>query len=114
MTKDQRNLPGSEDSEQGRGYQAGLPGIEASAPPRCSQDKAKGKRLDRPVKIFSKLFEEEIYIVESREEMKSLIEKGVPEPIYLRSEIHDLLSRDRESLKAVHMTKKVFPGSALA
>jgi len=95
MPKDQQNLPGMDLND--------IP----------SQDGARGKRSDRPGKVFSKLFEMEIWIVEDKEEMDALVAKGVREPVYLRSEIHDLLSRDRESLKAVNDTKRIFPGAVL-
>ena len=65
------------------------------------------------VKIFSKLFNEEIWLVADQEEMEALVSKGVKEPIYMAWEILVLKGKDKESLKAVHATKKVFPGSAI-
>jgi hypothetical protein len=74
---------------------------------------SKTERKMAPVKIFSKLFNEEIWLVADQEEMEVLVSKGVKEAIYMAWEIPILSGKDRESLKAVHATKKVFPGSAL-
>ncbi|MGO8991198.1 MAG: hypothetical protein ACLQGU_17770 [bacterium] len=67
-----------------------------------------------PVKIFSKLFNGEIWLVADQEEMEALVEKGVKEVIYMAWEIPILKGKDKASLKAVHATKKVFPGAGLA
>jgi len=67
-----------------------------------------------PVKIFSKLFNEVIWLVADQEELKTLASKGVKEAIYMAWEIPVLKRMDRERLEAVHLTKKVFPGAALA
>jgi hypothetical protein len=67
-----------------------------------------------PVKIFSKLFNEEIWLVADQEEMEALVSKGVKEIIYMVWEIPLFRGKDEGSLRAVHLTKKVFPGSAMA
>ena len=82
-------------------------------PVQPSQDGRSRVRMP-PVKIYSKLFNEEIYVVADREEMETLASKGVKEVIYVAWEIPVLKGVDKERLRAVHLTKKVFPGSALA
>jgi hypothetical protein len=77
------------------------------------EGKVQGAKM-LPVKIFSRLFNEEIYVVADREEMNRLVSKGIPEAIYLAWEIPVLRGKDKESLRAIHQTKKVFPGCALA
>lgn len=67
-----------------------------------------------PVKIFSKLFNEEIWLVADQEEMEALVSKGVKEVVYMAWEIPALKGMDKERLRTVHLTKKVFSGSALA
>jgi hypothetical protein len=67
-----------------------------------------------PVKIYSRLFNEEMYIVADQEEMEVLVSRGVKEVLYMAWEIPVLKGMYKERLRAVHLTKKVFPGSALA
>jgi hypothetical protein len=67
-----------------------------------------------PVRIYSRLFSEEIYIVADQEEMNRLVSKGVTRVVYMAWEIPVLRGIGREMLKTVYLTKKVFPGSALA
>jgi hypothetical protein len=74
----------------------------------------RGKKGGPPVKIYSRLFNEEIYIVADREEMETLVSKGVKEVVYMAWEIPVLKGVDKERLRAVHLTKKVFPGAAMA
>ena len=75
----------------------------------------KVKRVKMPsVKIYSRLFNEEIYVVADQEELETLVLRGVKEAIYMAWEIPTLKGMDKEGLRAVHLTKKVFPGSALA
>jgi hypothetical protein len=66
-----------------------------------------------PVKIFSNLFNESLWLVADEEEMKVMISKGVKEAIYTVQDIALLRERDELSLKAVQVTKKVFPGSTV-
>jgi len=52
-------------------------------------------------------------LVADQEEMDALVSKGVKEVVYMAWEIPVLRGKDKESLRAVHATKKVFPGSAI-
>lgn len=84
--------------------------IDGDLPAAPAEGRAKRTKM-APVKIFSKLFDEEIWLVSDPEEMEALVSKGVKEAIYVVGEIPALEGRDPESLRAVHETKKVFPGS---
>ena len=86
--------------------------IQEPQAPRQPHGRSKAKMA--PVRIFSKLFNEEIWLVADQEEMEVLVSKGVKEVIYMAWEIPALKGMDKERLRAVHLTKKVFPGSALA
>lgn len=86
--------------------------IQEPQTPRHPQGQPSAKMAS--VKICSRLFNEEIWLVADQEEMEALVSKGVKEAIYMAWEIPVLKGKDRESLRAVHMTKKTFPGSALA
>jgi hypothetical protein len=93
--------------------------LEAKGEPQGSlpliQTGGKAKKAKMaPVKIFSKLFHEEIWVVADQEEMEALVSKGVKEIVYMAWEIPVLKGMDKERLRAVHLTKKVFPGSAMA
>jgi hypothetical protein len=116
----QGSLPLPSSSGRGDQYEtAGGPGplfgesIDGAVPVVPAEGRAKKAKM-APVKIFSKLFNEEIWLVADQEEMAAMVSKGVKEPIYMAWEIPVLRGKDKESLKAVHATKKVFPGSALA
>jgi hypothetical protein len=78
-----------------------------------SQGRVKRAKM-LPVKIFSRLFNEEIYIVADREEMEALASTGVKEVIYMAWEIPVLKGKNKEHLAPVHQTKKLFPGAGLA
>ena len=80
--------------------------------PRQPQGKPRARMA--PVKIYSRLFNEEIWLVADQEEMEALVSKGVKEVIYMAWEIPVLKGVDKERLRALHLTKKVFPGSARA
>lgn len=67
-----------------------------------------------PVKIYSRLFNEEIYIVADQEELETLASKGVREVVYMVWEIPVLRGVGQEKLKAIHQIKKIFPGAGLA
>ena len=73
-----------------------------------------GKGKMPPVKIYSRLFNEGIYIVADQEEMEALVSKGITEAVYLIGEIPALREKNEEHLKAVHQSKELFPGCALA
>lgn len=66
-----------------------------------------------PVRIYSRMFNEEIYIVADQEEMEALASKEVREAVYMAWEIPLLSGMDKEKLTAIHLTKRVFPGAAL-
>ena len=72
------------------------------------------KKGGLPVKIYSKLFNEEIYIVADQEEMETLASKGVREVVYMAWEIPVLRGVGQEKLKVIHQIKKIFPGAGLA
>ena len=67
-----------------------------------------------PVKIYSKLFEEEIWLVATKEEMEALASKGVKEVVYMEGEIPLLKEMNKEKLMVIHSVKKIFPGAGLA
>jgi hypothetical protein len=67
-----------------------------------------------PVKIYSRLFNEEIYVVADQEELETLASKGVKEVVYMAWEIPVLKGMDKEKLMAIHSVKKMFPGAGLA
>ena len=67
-----------------------------------------------PVKIYSRLFNEEIYVVADQEEMEALLSNGVKEVVYMAREISLLKEMDKEKLTAIHSVKKIFPGAGLA
>ena len=92
------------------GEQNNLPGMITESP--TMRRRGNGNKRG-PVKIFSNLFNEDIWLAADQKEMEGLVLKGVKEAIYLASEISALKGRDPESLRAVHETKKVFPGSVI-
>jgi hypothetical protein len=67
-----------------------------------------------PVKIYSRLFNEEIYIVADQEELEALVSKGVKEVVYMAWEVPLLKEMNKEKLMAIHSVKKIFPGAGLA
>ena len=78
-----------------------------------SEGKVKKVKLF-PVKIYSRLFNEEIYIVADQEEMETLASKRVKEVVYMAWEVPLLKEMDKEKLMAIHSVKKIFPGAGLA
>lgn len=86
--------------------------IQEHQTPRQPHGRSRAKMA--PVKIYSRLFNEEIYVVADQEEMEALVSKGVKEVVYVAWEIPALKGMDKERLRAVHLTKKVFPGAGLA
>ena len=77
-----------------------------------SEGKVRGVKMP-PVKIYSRLFNEEIYVVADQEEMEALVSKGVKEVVYMAWEIPVLKGMDKEKLIAIHSVKKIFPGAGL-
>jgi hypothetical protein len=64
-----------------------------------------------PVKIYSRLLNDTLWLVWGEKEMEQLIEAGVREPIYVANEILTLKNKTKEELRKVHLVKKVFPGA---
>ena len=72
------------------------------------------KNSDKPIKVFSRLFGEEIYFSPSAWITHKLELKKHGLPIYTAKELIELVKNaDQKELKAIHMTKKVFGGSIL-
>ena len=72
------------------------------------------RKIDMPpVKIYSRLFNEEIWLVATKEEMEALVSKGGKEVVYVAWEIPVLKGMDKEKLMAIHSVKKIFPGAGL-
>lgn len=78
-----------------------------------SERKVKRAKMS-PVKIYSRLFNEEIYLVADQEEMEALASKGVKEVVYMAGEIPLLKEMNKEKLITIHSVKKIFPGAGLA
>lgn len=66
-----------------------------------------------PVKIYSRLFNEEIWLVATKEEMEAIVSKGDKEIVYMTWEIPLLKGMDKEKLVTIHSIKKIFPGAGL-
>lgn len=75
-----------------------------------------GAKKDKisPVKIYSRLFGEEIWLVADQEEMETLVSKGVKEVVYMAGEIPLLKEMNKEKLITIHSVKKIFQGAGLA
>lgn len=97
----------------GSGQQKNLPGLGMITELPTTRRRGNGNKK-APVKIYSRLFNEDIWLVSDWEEMENLVSRGVKEAVYLAREIPiSLEGMDLESLRAVHATKKVFPGSVV-
>jgi hypothetical protein len=66
-----------------------------------------------PIKIYSKMLDEVIWLTYTTEQMDGLIQKGSTESIYTSKEIGQMKGFDEEQVKGVHMIKKAFPDSVL-
>jgi hypothetical protein len=64
-----------------------------------------------PVRIYSRLLDDTLWLAWNEEEMKQLMAQGIKEPIYIASEILILRNKSKEHLEAVYFVKKVFPGA---
>ena len=78
----------------------------------CSVSEEVGPKKT-PLKIHSERLKDDLWLVVSKEKMESLSSQGVPEAIYLLSEIPMLRGVSDEELQAVHSVKKVFPGASV-
>jgi hypothetical protein len=66
-----------------------------------------------PRKIWSNLLREIIWVVGSVEEMDLLVKRVLTEVIYTADEISSMKQFTPEEVKAVHATKRIFPGAAI-
>ena len=66
-----------------------------------------------PVKIYSNLLAEEIWLANSTEQMSELILLGVTESIYIPEEITRMQGFDKKRIKATNEVKGTFPGSLI-
>jgi hypothetical protein len=64
-------------------------------------------------KIFSEILQEELWVIDTDEDMHSLRQKGIAEAIYTADEIKKLRGIDRDGLKAIHNVKEVFEESKI-
>jgi hypothetical protein len=62
-------------------------------------------------KIFSEILQEELWVIDTDEDMHSLRGQGVSEAIYNQDEIKELKGVSKEHLKAVQDIKKTFKGA---
>lgn len=95
-------------------YLLHLRGIEIYANSREKTGSAvQGGQIKRPVyKIYSKLLDSYLWIVETEADMHALkAREATTEAIYTYDEIGRLKGLSKSALQAIHMTKKTFPGS---
>jgi len=64
-----------------------------------------------PVKIYSRLLDDTLWLVWDEGEMRKLMAQGIKEAIYLPSEVLLLRNKSRKHLEVLHQVKKVFPGA---
>jgi hypothetical protein len=64
-------------------------------------------------RIWSNLVQEIIWVVGGIEEVGILVQRGTKEVIYTADEIKQMKDFTPEEVKAVHATKKVFPGATI-
>jgi hypothetical protein len=62
-------------------------------------------------RVYSEILQVFLWVVETDEDMKSLRDRSITEPIYTADEIRKLKGIDREDLKKVHRVKEVFEKS---
>jgi len=62
-------------------------------------------------RVYSKILQVFLWVVETDEDMKDLRGKNITEPIYTADEIRKFKGIDREDLKKVHRVKQVFENS---
>jgi ribosomal protein L29 len=64
-----------------------------------------------PIRIYSRVLGDTLWLCWDEEEMRKLIAQGVKEPVYIADEILTLRKKTLEELKKIHMIKRTFPGS---
>ena len=62
-------------------------------------------------RIYSEILQAFLWVVDTDEDMKSLRDRSITEPIYTADEIRKLKGIDREDLKKIHRVKQVFENS---
>jgi hypothetical protein len=66
-----------------------------------------------PTRMWSNLLGEIVWVVDGVEEMAAMVQKRLTEVIYTSDEIRRMKAFTPEEVKAIHMTKKTFPGAAI-
>jgi hypothetical protein len=64
-------------------------------------------------RIYSEILQAFLWVVDTDEDMKTLRDRNITEPIYTADEIRKLKGIDREDLKKVHRVKEVFENSKI-
>jgi len=64
-------------------------------------------------RIYSEILEAFLWVVDTDEDMKSLRDRNITEPIYTADEIRKLKGIDREDFKGVQKVKEVFENSKI-
>lgn len=62
-------------------------------------------------RIYSEILEAFLWVVNTDEDMKSLRDRSITEPIYTADVIRKLRGIDKEDLKKVHRVKEIFENS---
>jgi hypothetical protein len=62
-------------------------------------------------RIYSEILEAFLWVVDTDEDMKSLRDRSITEPIHTADEIRKLKGINKEDLKKVHKVKEVFENS---
>jgi hypothetical protein len=62
-------------------------------------------------KIYSKILQAYLWVVETDEDVWALKNEGTTDPIYTADEVRKLKGISKEGLKRVHKVKEVFDGS---
>ena len=62
-------------------------------------------------RIYSEILEAFLWVADTDEDMKSLRDRSITEPIYTADEIQKLKGINKENLKKVHKVKEVFENS---
>lgn len=91
------------------GEQNNLPGMITESP--TMRRRGNGNKRG-PVKIFSNLFNEDIWLAADQKEMEGLVLKGVKEAIYLASEISALKGRDPRAYGRSTRRRRYFQGAS--